>query len=214
MSEKPLNNVDDSNEVERLYRRNTLFFASVIAVYSLAEGNIGSDVSVGIAKITFNNPTVIEYSMVMTLLYFCWRHLLVSKVIRLYLVDRAIDGVTLPPRVIRALVKKTESKREELRFIRDEQAVKLDFKGWKLCGIGFCSLRISYNYAWRGGKTEQGEEELDVFSYFGCFVTLNLKYRLSWLKNIAIQTHFGDGVLPVSLTVIAIVLYATHNIFR
>ncbi|MBR7631640.1 hypothetical protein KAT72_22360, partial [Aeromonas popoffii] len=158
-----LDNVDDSNEVERLYRRNTLFLASVIAVYSLAEGHIGSDVSVGIAKVTFNNPIVIEYSMVITLLYFCWRHLLVSKVLRCNLANRAIDGVTVPSSIISVLVRRTESKREELKFIRGEQAVKPDFKGWKLCGIGFFTLRISYSYASGGGKLAQGEEEIDVF---------------------------------------------------
>ncbi|WP_421279863.1 hypothetical protein [Aeromonas taiwanensis] len=91
-----MNDAESSNEVERLYRRNTLFTASIIAVYSIAGGEISSEASVGVVKINFGNPGALDVSLVVVAMYFCWRHWLVSRNLRQTMLQNIYNEIDAP----------------------------------------------------------------------------------------------------------------------
>jgi hypothetical protein len=214
MAKVQKNDAEDSNEVERIYRRNALFSSCIIIIYSVAGGHISDEVSLGVAKIKFNNPGYLEFSILIVSLYFCWRHWLVSKELRMRLITGAMDGVELSAFGAKMVKERMHDKRHSLMYMKGDDAVVPEFKKVDLCDVGFMSLKVTYPVITVGRKVTSEVEEFNVLRDPMFFLSLSYKYRLAWFKRVFMETHFGDGILPMALTASAMTLYFWHYFFR
>jgi hypothetical protein len=209
MPEQSQKDVEDSNEVERLYRRNSLFGASIISIYSISGGSLNNDVSVGFAKITFSNPIALEYSMILVALYFCWRHWLVSRSLRMKLLEYTYRTVSDFKWVSHELDTVSESLKSSVNHYLDEQgeSIPVVTHHKTFSNIGFVEINYHICFENRPGKYEFRILRLSFFKMPFLFMAINLKYRCAWFKNAVNNTHFGDGFLPLTLMSVAIALY-------
>ncbi|QBX71432.1 hypothetical protein E4630_11480 [Aeromonas hydrophila] len=206
------NDAEGSNEVERLYRRNTLFVSSIISVYSTAGGKLSGEASVGFAKVNFSNPDILEYSLIVVVLYFCWRHWLVSKNIRREMLQRVYSSIIEPKWIWEALKDEIELLRKQLPWPTERgEGIPPHIVGKELSHVGLVIVR--YEISFKDTKLVVNSKTLSVslFRHPVVFFVMRAKYRLTWVKKAISNTNFGDGVLPLLLTVMAILLYGFNR---
>lgn len=209
MMHQPQNDIEDSNEVERLYRRNSLFAASIISIYSISGGSINSDVSVGLVKITFSNPRALEHSMILVALYFCWRHWLVSRPLRMKLLEYTYRTVSEFKCVSHKLDVLSETLKNSVNHYLNEQgeSIPVSIHHKAFSNIGFFEVGYHVCFENRPGKFEFRDLNISILKEPVLFVAVNFKYRCAWFKNAVNNTHFGDGFLPMTLMLVAMALY-------
>ncbi|QNF21639.1 hypothetical protein FT688_20820 [Aeromonas hydrophila] len=215
MIKQPAADLEDSNEVERLYRRNALFSASVISIYSIAGGKLDNEISVGLTKISFSNPHALEYALVVVAIYFCWRHWLVSKELRSKLMQSAYRD--------------TKETKQIERFLTDESNALLQTYEWdlprgaeipvamnsrKLIEVGFINVKYEFYYQDGVGQIRNSSLVVNVFKNPLKFLIVSVSYRVSWFKKTVSDTHFGDGLMPLLVTMLALLLYCLNIISR
>lgn len=207
--EQSQKDVEDSNEVERLYRRNSLFGASVILIYSISGGSLNPDISVGMAKITFSNPIALEYSMILVSIYFCWRHWLVSKSLRRKLLESVYKARTEFKWASKRLDVLSEYLIDDVVHYLDDlgQSIPVVQVHKELYKIGFINIQYKIHFKNNPQRIEIKDLNVWVFKNPLLFMAVNLKYRNAWFKNAISNTHFGDGFLPLTLTLVAVILY-------
>ncbi|MFQ2510601.1 hypothetical protein ACK31D_01700 [Aeromonas caviae] len=215
MAEKNQKDVEDSNEVERLYRRNSLFAASVISIYSIAGGKLDNDVSVGFTKVSFSNPHALEYSLVVVAVYFCWRHWLVSKELRARFIENAFNSVSEPKWIEVILFDKIRSLIEQdgRRILDESIALNNPFKR-RLKDVGFLHFKYAFSFTDDFSDRIDKVFEINVYEHPLVFLVLNIKYRFACLKNSLNDTHFGDGVIPILMMIVALILYSLNLTLR
>ncbi len=191
------NDAEDSNEVERLYRRNTLFVSSIISVYSIAGGKLSGEASVGFTKVNFSNPNVLEYSLIVVAIYFCWRHWLVSKNIRRAMLLSIYSSTIEPKWIWGALDGETEFLKKQLTWpIEQGKGISPNMIGKELSDVGFVIAR--YEIKFRNVNSDVNAKTLNIslFRHPIVFFIVSVKYRIMWIKKALSNTHFGDGVFP------------------
>ncbi|MBL0559258.1 hypothetical protein [Aeromonas hydrophila] len=202
--------IEDSNEVERLYRRNSLFVSSLIAIYALAGGRIDGEVSAVVIKIHFSQPYVLEFSMVLVSVYLWWRHLLVSKSIRSELEKEAISKTRCNGYVGR-WVERMQKKAKDAQVKKFPElaiaAAAQPIYTMLLSDVGFSKITLSHTDVDFSGQRMTRNMQVDLFSNPIAFAVVNAKYRYSWFSQSIFNTHFGDGVLPSIMIALSMMAY-------
>ncbi|MBQ4666679.1 hypothetical protein [Aeromonas hydrophila] len=209
MAEQNPKDAEDSNEVERLYRRNSLFWGCLIVIYVLAGGHLGEELSIAGAKVTFSNPMAMEYSMLMVALYFCWRHWLVSRCIRIKLVETLYKGVKGGDWIWNALSAEYNTLLQSLSWaVEKGKSIPPKLNSKALVSVGFVNLQYQLKFRDAVSLDNARIMKVSLFRHPIIFLVVSVKYRLSWIWKAITNTYFGDGVLPLMVTFIAISLYA------
>lgn len=215
MQGQPQNDIEDSNEVERLYRRNSLFAASVISIYSIAGGKLGQSLSTGLFDVSFSKPHVLEYSLIVVAGYFCWRHWLVSKDLRKRLVQNSLNSTGEFRWVSIFLSKKVNSLMGQGAWrSADVAGAHIDPFRRQLARVGFLNIEYSFSYTDEFGDRVDKIVKVNLCKYPLVFLALSIRYRLAWFKNAISDTHFGDGVMPLFMMIVALLLYGFNLTLR
>lgn len=215
MQHQPQNDIEDSNEVERLYRRNSLFAASVISIYSIAGGKLGQKLSAGLFDVSFSKPHVLEYSLIVVAGYFCWRHWLVSKELRKKLVQNALNSTGEFKWIKIFLSNKVNSLIGQGGWgSADAAGAHFDPFRRRLTNVGFVNIEYSFSYTDEFGDRVDKVVMVNLCKHPLVFLALSIRYRFAWFKNAISDTHFGDGVMPLFMMIVALLLYGFNLTLR
>ncbi|WP_323900295.1 hypothetical protein [Aeromonas caviae] len=203
----------DDKDLERQYRKNLMVVASLVLMYSIAGGQMTSDLSMFGAKLTFSRPEWLEYGMVFLMCFFWWRHWQVSKFTRATIKDTALHNVVLPSYVYERIKIKLC---EKFGCDQDKYVVGPSIYGteiaeanspfsdsgiiFHLTGVGFISVRFT------------GGSEVFCFKLDFTWLIASFHYRKTWVYNAIHQTQFGDAMLPTITATIAISAYILQKI--
>lgn len=200
-------------DLERQYRKNLMIVASLVLMYSIAGGQMTSDLSMFGAKLTFSRPEWLEYAMVFVMCFFWWRHWQVSKDIRNDIRNQAIHNAKLPNYVYEHIKIRLCDRfgcSEDDYVVRPsiygveiaEKAIPFSDSGtvFNLTDVGFINVIFS-------GGSETFEFKLD-----STWCIASFKYRVAWVTNAIHQTQFGDAILPTLTSMAAITSYFLQKI--
>lgn len=204
----------DDKDLERQYRKNLMVVASLVLMYSIAGGQMTSDLSMFGAKLNFSRPEWLEYAMVFVMCFFWWRHWQVSKPIRKDMFENSLRGFVLPS-FMNERVRHDACKifgLDEGKYISrwaynsiqimPENSWDNDGHFFVLNDVGFLSVTLSEH----GGMCIK-------YRMDRVWLACSVLYRRQWLRNAIHETHFGDAILPAITTILAMTAYFSQKMF-
>jgi len=204
----------DDKDLERQYRKNLMVVASIVLIYSIAGGKMGSDLSMFGAKLIFSHPEYLEWAMMVLMCFFWWRHGIASKDIRREMISAVLNATKVPLYVQRACVEKIE---REARAETEAAGLNINpshnftsNREFIVGAIGFIRVTVWVDYS----KADNYVTEkfiINVLMNPLQFILVTARYRIGWLKHAALEMHFGDAILPSITWIIAVLAFLIHR---
>ncbi|MGL6576508.1 hypothetical protein ACSZOM_10195 [Aeromonas hydrophila] len=205
-----------SSSVEENYRKNLMIVATIISIYSIAGGGFDSELAIAGAKLKFSNPQYLEYASIVVLLFFWWRHWLVSVELRDEFNEHVNRQVTIPVSIVRLI--------ERNAYGEDVKPFDIiSGRHWntfpEIENASFKEMCFSHFMYSLADVDDEGRNRSYTFKFSfksnpRNFCLVNYLYRKSWLKSVLLNTSFGDSILPSIITLVAIATYAINVITR
>ncbi|WP_155400147.1 hypothetical protein [Aeromonas hydrophila] len=206
--------MEADKDLEQQYRKNLMIVASVVFVYSIAGGQMGNELSLLSAKLTFSHPVLLEYAMVIIMCFFWWRHRQVSYNIRRDFVKKVYGNLIIPKWVYRRLMREGTKHIEPIYYEGpDRVEIHAPLRP-------FWDVPEEVGILWLSGGVRSAD--IIAYSLYENESTDNLlsdiKIKMSWLMRFCLcmaytrsfimisykKTEFGDGVLPTIFFAIAL----------
>ncbi|MBL0612251.1 hypothetical protein JD508_18655 [Aeromonas jandaei] len=213
--------MSDEKDIERQYRKNLMLVASIVFIYSIAGGQISSELSLFGAKLTFHRPEWLEYAMVVIMCFFWWRHCQVSVKVREEHLKKVYKNMRLHKWVFRRL----------MRDGNKSAQVKYDSDGWaRIYGVPKCldddGARVELYWLRRvffGGYLAFMDfaNQSDDHPWHEREIKISLAMRfslfISYLRSLIVVSYkdpeFGDGVFPTLLFIVSSIAWV-QNYFQ
>ena len=205
-----------SSGVEENYRKNLMLVASIISIYSIAGGGFDSELAIAGAKLKFSNPQYLEYASIVVLLFFWWRHWLVSVELRDEFNNHVNRNVITPNFIVELIEKRAYGKNvKEFDILSDRYwngspniSDALFYK------LGFLQFMYVLPHVDKEGREKSYKYEFNFKSNPKIFLLVNYAYRKAWLKSVLLNKYFGDAILPSVVSVIALTTYIYNYLSR
>ncbi|KAE9636003.1 hypothetical protein [Aeromonas veronii] len=204
-------------EIEGSYRKNLMIVAATVSMYSIAGGGFDSELAIAGAKLKFTNPQYLEYGSIIVLLFFWWRHWLVSDVIRKSFNNALVSNLVAPIEVRKKVDDLLTKKEIESRDVSGGGYFSCSYSisEMKIDSIGFFCASFEFKMIKKGVVLDTPEKiSFSLFINPITFMKVNYNYRRAWLKLVLFDTRFGDAILPTVVTLIAITSYLFNYFTR
>lgn len=201
----------EDKELERQYRKNLMVMAGIVFIYSVAGGQMSTELSFFGAKLTFKSPERLEYAMLVMMCFFWWRHCQVSVKTRKGHLKKVYDNFRLHEWVFDQLMrdgnKEAQVKHEAegweriygIPKVREDQCARIEIYWLRRVLFGG---RIAYmDFANNTDKRPWHEREIVISPVMRFFIFIS--YVRSSVVVIFRDPEFGDGVLPTIVFVFA-----------
>ncbi|MGL4206394.1 MAG: hypothetical protein ACRCRW_09805, partial [Aeromonadaceae bacterium] len=206
-------------DLERQYRKNLMVAASIVLIYSIAGGQMSSDLSMLGAKLKFSRPEWLEYAMLSIMIFFWWRHWQISHDIRDNITQIVFekcrlscasiryainDKVKSPFSVISVSLARNPS--AYLISLSENSSVYSEVRLNSLhpIVIDFGSLNTYFNCDERQLFEYPLRAKLYVsLDYFRAYVVCAIKFP-----------DFGDGVLPNLISLVSCIAYIASKLVQ
>ncbi|MCH7373796.1 hypothetical protein MM182_00100 [Aeromonas sp. MR19] len=193
-----------------------MIVATIISIYSIAGGGFDSELAIAGAKLKFSNPQYLEYASIVVLLFFLWRHWLVSVELRDEFNDHVNRQVPIPNSIVRSI--------EKLAYGEDVKPFDIisgqhwntfpEIESASFTEMCFSHFTYSLAHVDDEGRNRTYTYKFSFKSNPNKFLLVNYLYRKSWLKGVLLNTCFGDAILPSIIALVAIATYAINFITR
>ena len=128
--------------MEPQYRKNLMLVSTVVLMFSIAGGKLGTKISFSGGEVTFAHPEYIELAFIISMLFLQWRHWLVSASIRARQYTETVSNAIVPNRFIEFFMFAVDKRckvirRDGLIFLKNgdmdiEEALKISIEGVSL----------------------------------------------------------------------------------
>lgn len=211
--------MSDNKDLERQYRKNLMVAASIVLIYSIAGGQMSSDLSMLGAKLKFSRPEWLEYAMLSIMLFFWWRHWQISHDIRSNMRQIVFYNLRLSRTSIKhAIMNKLREQPIEINRAFDDKSAMYQFK-LSECNSVFSEVRLK---SLRPFGIDFGR----FYTNFDCDYSQLLEYSLraklfvliDYLRTYVVCAikfpDFGDGILPNLISFVACITYIASKIVQ
>ncbi|MCE9924382.1 hypothetical protein LZ640_07770 [Aeromonas media] len=99
------------------------------------------------------------------------------------------------------------------RILDESVSLNNPFKR-QLKDVGFLHFKYGVSFTDEFNDRIDKVFEINVYEHPLVFLVLNIKYRFACLKNSLNDTHFGDGVMPIFMMIIALILCSLNLTLR
>ncbi|WP_324046014.1 hypothetical protein [Aeromonas caviae] len=201
----------EDKDLERQYRKNVMVLASIVFIYSVAGGQMSTELSLFGAKLTFSRPEWLEYAMLAMLCFFWWRHCQISEETRGEHLKKVYNNFRLHGWVYKRLMcdgqKSTQVKYDSegwdriygVPVNRDDECGRIELYWMRRTLFGG---RIAY-MDFANNTDEDPWHEREIVISPSMRLLMFIKYFRSSVVVIYRDPEFGDGVLPTIFFVLA-----------
>lgn len=211
--------MSDNKDLERQYRKNLMVAASIVLIYSIAGGQMSSDLSMLGAKLKFSRPEWLEYAMLSIMIFFWWRHWQISHDIRDNMNQIVFDNLRLSCTSIKyAVMNKLREQPIEIKRAFYSKPTMYQFN-LSECESVFSDIRlkslrpIAIDFGCFYSKFYGDYNQFSKYSLRAKLFVL-LDYLRTYIVCAIKFPDFGDGILPNLVSVVACIAYIASKIVQ